>query len=231
MIKEIFKYFTTPACPMARKMGYVYQSITGEENFRRHQNECLPHIEKCLTFITENINLAEKKETVLVLGSGHLREIPIEILCQKFKHVILVDLVHPQAVRDLAKSNHQILLLEVDLSGTCQKILNLKKQHQLPEPEMPDLHFTSPDLIISANNLSQLPLLPRKYIKKKYGQRFNDIELNFFCQSIIEKHLNMLNSFNKPVLVLTDSQTLAHHKATDFMSLALKEKAYILKVS
>ena len=55
--------------------------------------------------------------------------------------------------------------------------------------------------------------MPKNYIEKKYPHRFNEIELNFFGQSIIENHLKMLNQFNKPVLLYTDTHLEVCDKA------------------
>ena len=42
--------------------------------------------------------------SIMIFGSGHLIEIPIEQIFAKFEKFVLVDLVHPKSVKKLAVS-------------------------------------------------------------------------------------------------------------------------------
>ncbi|OWV71931.1 hypothetical protein ATY77_10340 [Rhizobium sp. R634] len=102
-----------------------------------------------------------QKRTAVVLGSGLLRDVPIEELARDFDTVVLVDLVHLASVRLWlsAKGYRNVRLIERDLSGYDE--LAAGKE---PEPlgflrSVPYL-----DLVVSANLLSQIG----RGVKRRY---------------------------------------------------------------
>ncbi|ANL32950.1 hypothetical protein [Rhizobium phaseoli] len=102
-----------------------------------------------------------QKRTAVVLGSGLLRDVPIEALAHEFDTVVLVDLVHLASVRLwlAAKGYRNIRLIERDLSGYDDLAAG-----RAPEP----LGFlrTVPylDFVVSANLLSQIG----REVKRRY---------------------------------------------------------------
>lgn len=96
-----------------------------------------------------------QRRTAVVLGSGLLRDVPIDALAASFDTVVLVDLVHLASVRlRLAlKGRRNVRLIERDLSGYDQLAAG-----EEPEPlsflrQVPYLDF-----VVSANLLSQIGL-------------------------------------------------------------------------
>ncbi|MDR9812612.1 hypothetical protein [Rhizobium hidalgonense] len=94
-----------------------------------------------------------QKRTAVVLGSGLLRDVPIEELAREFDTVVLVDLIHLASVRLWlsAKPYRNVRPIERDLSGYDDLAAGRK-----PEPlgflrSVPYLDF-----VVSANLLSQI---------------------------------------------------------------------------
>ncbi|TAU25195.1 hypothetical protein ELI13_02955 [Rhizobium ruizarguesonis] len=94
-----------------------------------------------------------QKRTAVVLGSGLLRDVSIEVLARDFDTVVLVDLVHLASVRLWlsAKFYRNVRLIERDLSGYDELAAGRE-----PEPlgflrGVPYLDF-----VVSANLLSQI---------------------------------------------------------------------------
>ncbi|WP_049736039.1 hypothetical protein [Rhizobium ecuadorense] len=102
-----------------------------------------------------------QKRTAVVLGSGLLRDVPIEELAREFDTVVLVDLVHLASLRLwlTAKGYRNVRLIERDLSGYDDLAAG-----RAPEP----LGFlrTVPylDFVVSANLLSQIG----RGVKRRY---------------------------------------------------------------
>ncbi|MBY4591419.1 MULTISPECIES: hypothetical protein [Rhizobium] len=94
-----------------------------------------------------------QKRTAVVLGSGLLRDVPIDELAGAFDTVVLVDLVHLASVRLwlAAKGYRNITLIERDLSGYDDLAAG-------KEPEPLGFLRTVPylDFVVSANLLSQI---------------------------------------------------------------------------
>ncbi|OWV92249.1 hypothetical protein ATY78_01565 [Rhizobium sp. R635] len=94
-----------------------------------------------------------QKRTAVVLGSGLLRDVPIEELARSFDTVVLIDLVHLASVRLwlAVKGYRNIRLIERDLSGYDELAAG-------GEPEPLGFLRSVPylDFVVSANLLSQI---------------------------------------------------------------------------
>lgn len=207
MIRELFESWTTPATPEARKLGYLYESIAYRARFRRCEKSWKGHLENCHRAILSACESLARTETLLIMGSGPLYEIPMEELKERFSRVILVDLVQPLEVRRRWGQRADVLLMEQDLLGLCGALTRWKAGQALPIPNPPDLSFLSPDFILSANCLSQLPLVPRERLSRIARGALGDDVLNEFCNGISRSHLEHVRSFGKPNLVISDYET------------------------
>lgn len=207
MLKEWLRSLRTPASSTAREMGYLYESIALEERARRCQKSWENHVLHCHSVVREAIRRTKQRRQVVVLGSGPLIEIPMTELLHHFQQVVLVDIVQPIAVRKAFGDNGRVLLIEKDMTGIAEDLQDLGARDALPVPRFPDFGYLSPDLTISANLLSQLPLLPCGYLEEKFGTRYSDVELNTFARAICTSHLEGLKALPGAKLVWTDLET------------------------
>lgn len=211
MIWELISSWRTPARAAAKKLGYVYESVALEARAARQKKAWQTHWQECHRLVRETCQSLSEKRTVVVLGSGLLHEIPIEDLSAHFEQVILVDIVHPLSVRARVKAFSNVLLMEQDLLGLGEKLHKLKPHEALPETTPPDLSWIKPDLVISANLLSQLAVIPRVYVGKKHPRR-DELELNTWCHQISKSHLEWLARWQAPVLMWTDTGTQVYDR-------------------
>lgn len=207
MLKEWLRSLRTPASSTAREMGYLYESIALEERARRCQKSWEDHVLHCHSVVREAIRRCPQRRQVVVLGSGPLIEIPMRELLQHFQQVVLVDIVQPIAVRKAYGGNGRVLLIEKDMTGIADELSDMGSRDPLPVPRFPDFSYLSPDLTISANLLSQLPLLPCGYLEEKFGTRFSDVDLNTFARALCKSHLDGLTALPGAKLVWTDLET------------------------
>ena len=144
MILEALHFTAALAVSSRRKPREIAGSVGLWSRAQRCREAWAAHEENCQAFIEEKVGQLIERRSVAVLGSGLLRDVPLEFLAKSFQTVTLYDLVHlPSArmkVRRLGREN--VHLLERDLSASLG-FLN---------------GADAPDLVISACLLSQMAL-------------------------------------------------------------------------
>ena len=140
MILEALNFAATWAVSSRRRAGEINSSVRLWARARRCARDWASHETKCKAFI--RTNMPERGGVAAVLGSGLLRDVPVEDLARAFREVRLFDLQHLASVR---------------LRARTKGMTNLRfVQRDLAE----GLGFLRDDpeigLVISANLLSQL---------------------------------------------------------------------------
>jgi hypothetical protein len=144
------------------------------------------------------------RRRVIVLGSGLLEDIPLDYLQEQFEEVFLVDVVHLREVRQQAAAYPGVRLIEQDISGLARPLLAMNRRStELPEPRavIPQLNAET-DLVISANMLSQLCIVPLNYAVERFS--FSDDAYIEWCQQIIHSHIDSLLGSGARVCLITD---------------------------
>lgn len=212
MIREALTFLLTPTSPIAKKYGFLYQSIALSHRYERCKKFWLPHLKNCQDLFTENIKDLPQKKSVVVLGSAHLHEIPFHLLEQNFENITLVDVIHPLKYHWMAKRNSRLKLVTMDLSGSLDKleeITSLEGLHELLEKlkSQPLFHFEA-DFIISSNVLSQLGLLPIDALEKKLKRTLTIEEKDQICTTYAQLHLQNLKACLGKKLIYADREVL-----------------------
>ncbi|MDO9180777.1 MAG: hypothetical protein Q7U04_00145, partial [Bacteriovorax sp.] len=127
MIKELIAYFNSKTTKEARAFGHLYESIALIEREKRCRSQWLSHRTYCKNIITQNIQLASKMGSVLVLGSGPLHEIPLDILAKNFQRVDLVDVVHLKSTKNNYLHYKNINFIEADITELEYLLIKSKK--------------------------------------------------------------------------------------------------------
>ena len=133
------------------------------------------HLENCRRFIIRSMEV-HKPEKITVLGSGWLLELPLAEMREKVDKICLVDVVHPpEVIRQVSKIPDVELITE-DISGglideiwrKTSRLPFFRKPESLKEIVIPEYNPDfDPGMVISLNILSQLEVLPIKYINRK----------------------------------------------------------------
>lgn len=153
MIAEALLYAATVPMTLKEHRRFIRTSVNLWSRAGRCSRQWAGHEERSRNAVTSAMAGLRQKRTAVVLGSGLLRDVPIEELSENFDTVVLVDLVHLASVRLCLrlKGYSNVRLIERDLSGYDE--LAAGRQ---PEP----LAFlrTVPylDFVVSANLLSQI---------------------------------------------------------------------------
>ncbi len=208
MLSEALKYLTTPCPRQLRAMGYLKELIALEARFRRCRKHWQPHLEKTRAVIAEAVQTTERRGKVVVLGCGILADIPIERLAEEFQTVQLVDVCFLGQTRKALKHVVNIRWQGSDITGLAQPLGEWLATGQagdaLPTPAGPaEFTLADADLVISANILSQLPLLPLDYLQKKKPQ-LDETTLFGFAEGIVRRHLDFLQTAPGTVCLISE---------------------------
>ncbi len=162
MILEALDYAATWPLTPSPFRRHIASSVSLLARARRCKAAWAPHEEMSKAHMLEAINTLRQRRTVVVLGSGLLRDVPIKALSKTFDTVVLVDLVHLSSVRLrlAAQGVRNARLIHRDLSGfdaamTGETVEPLAFLRQVPYL----------DLVISANLLSQIGVGARRRLE------------------------------------------------------------------
>ena len=208
MLREALNYVTTPVRHrFARKLGYVYEAIALQARYQRCAYWWQPHYARCQAEILKAASQVEEGGRVLIVGAGLLHDIPLEALLERFERVDLVDLVFLRSARRqirrlnrrYRRTGGQIRRLEVDVTGQLDKLLQGDLSVEVPSWGWDEGY----DLVVSLNLITQLPLLPTRYLLRQ-GVAEEDVDR--FGHDLIEAHLAWLRGFEEARVCLIADQ-------------------------
>lgn len=200
MIAEMLLYAATRAGRTARSAGLLTESVGLWSRGRRQRAAWSLHEEKCHAVVARAIAHCAQKRTVVVLGSGLCRDIPMPALLAAFERVLLVDAVHLPSVRWKFARNPKVSFISRDLTGALDWMMG--KTDGRIDP-LADLRADKTiDLMISANILSQLPIAPEAWLDRHPARAA--AMPDDFLSALIGWHLHDLQNWPGHVCLLTD---------------------------
>ncbi len=193
-----------------RRMGFVKDQEGIMNRYIRESSNWKNHLENSRNFIAGSFNNTEA-ESVAVLGSGWLLDVPLNHLVKRFKHIYLIDIHHPIQIRKKTAAMSQVELIEEDLTGgAIEQIWQLFREHKISLREQsitdqisltPPLASIRPDALVSVNLLNQLDIILCDYIRKR-----GPFQQEFFTPlrtAIQAFHLEWISK--KPGCLVTDT--------------------------
>lgn len=207
-------------------MGFVRDQEGIMNRYIRESSQWRVHLEKTRNFISGSFASSDA-ETVAVLGSGWLLDVPLEHLLNRFKHIYLVDIHHPIQIRKKTAGMSQVELIEEDLTGgAIEQIWQYSRENKtLVNPGCisdhismsPPLTRIQPDVVISVNLLNQLDIFLCDYLGKR--GHFQQESLDPLRAAIQAFHLEWISL--KPGCLVTDTAEEVATKNGDLSSKAL----------
>jgi len=193
-----------------RRMGFLKDQEGIMNRYIREVSPWENHLENSRNFIAGSFNQTEA-ESVAVLGSGWLLDVPLNHLIKRFKHIYLVDIHHPIQIRKKTAAISQVELIEEDLTGgAIEQIWQLCRDSKISLHKgnitdqislKPPLEHIHPDALISVNLLNQLDIILCDYIRKQ--GHFQQESLSTFRAAIQSFHLEWITK--KPGSLVTDT--------------------------
>ncbi|MBX4932381.1 hypothetical protein [Rhizobium bangladeshense] len=197
MITEALLYATTLPLTGKPHRKFIRYSVNLWSRAGRCAGDWADHEEKSRNAIRAAAAGLRQKRTAVVLGSGLLRDVPIEELARDFDTVVLIDLVHLASVRLwlAAKGYRNIRLIERDLSGYDDLAAGREVEPLGFLRGVPYL-----DLVISANLLSQIGRgVKRRHAAEAAGRMPEDT-----VERLIAAHLTGLSGLSCQHCLVTD---------------------------
>lgn len=201
MLKALFQFFTTPYfAPWVRKMGFLYEAIAMDGRYHRCKRQWQSHFEYCQQAILKAITQCEQKRSILILGAGSLKDIPLPTLSEQFEQVYLVDLVFLKSARKQAAAFGNVVLIEADVTGCLEHVFQGKMHCDSTLPWLEKIGDV--DCVVSLNLTTQLPLIPISWLMKKYNLQTG--AAGKFGTEMVEQHLALLNGFSGVKCLISD---------------------------
>ncbi|GEP04570.1 hypothetical protein [Methylobacterium oxalidis] len=198
MLRAWALYLTNPAHPALRRLGYLRESVSLYYRSRRCRAAWHSHLEASRGVILNAVEQLPKRRTVIVLGSGLLDDIPLSALASGFSRVVLVDAIHLWPVRIAVRRYPNVERVTLDISGTAGMLLG---SASAPDDTIGSLCAEeNVDLVVSANLLSQLPILPLDW----FEERGLPVP-SHLARNLIRSHLDVLTRMEARVCLITDT--------------------------
>ena len=197
MFAELWQYvWLRPKLPYVKAMGFAKESIAMQSRAKRCAQQWQSHYQHCQRAITDFVQQQSSHQHIMVMGAGSTQDIPLEYLSQTYQKVTLVDLVFLPAARKRCRAWENIELLEYDVTQSLHGIWLGSNEVKPPNQSMISADI---DAVISLNLVTQLPLLPLKWLRAHYS--LSDAESEVLAQSLIQNHLNFLRRCRSALLI------------------------------
>lgn len=201
MLAEFLIWLGTPVPWRYRRLGLLGDSVRLWSRGRRRSRDWSLHERHCHEIVDRAIGRLARYDTVVVLGSGLMRDVSLPVLAKRFRRVVLVDAVHVLPLRLRALPHTNVALLTRDLTGIIDWLTGHATGRELPVQDLAQDQMV--DLVISANVLSQLALPIEDWIERRpatAGRLPADIG-----RRLIDWHLEDLSRFRCRVCLMTDT--------------------------
>lgn len=204
MLAELVLSLATPATRMTRRLGLVGESVALWARGNRQHRVWSQHHERCHAVVTRVVAELSRHRKAVVLGSGLLRDIPLDLLCQRFEQVLLVDAVHLPQIRLRMHFRPKVMLLTRDLTGVMGWLAEEDGGRIDPLADL--TADPAVDLVVSANLMSQLAWPVEDWLDD-HPARAGQLPADLPAQCIAW-HLADLRRFNGRVVLLSDVEMI-----------------------
>jgi hypothetical protein len=197
MLAEVLLNATAASSPDLRRLGLVGDAVALWSRATRCRRAWAPHEARCHVAVRRAIADLKRPDTALVLGSGLLRDVPLDDLLGRFQRVILVDAVHLWPARRRSR-DARVTRVVADLTGMAAGLGRVDARRQDPLAAFMDDRRI--DFVLSANVLSQMPMA----VERWHERRGRVPPVPDLGARIAAAHLADLAGFRGRVCLLTD---------------------------
>jgi len=198
MLLEALTYLITPCPPVARRLGFLKESIAIQGRHRRCAKAWEPHLRRSKDMVLEAMRHTVGNRRVVILGAGLGYDLPLRELRDHFEEVWLVDLVFSLGARLAAARDPRVRLVTHDVTECLETLIEgggvTEPSRFLDDPDL--------DLVVSLNLASQLPMLPTRVLQARGGM--DEAAADAIGRTLIEAHFRYLARFEATVCLITD---------------------------
>ncbi|HVT73891.1 MAG TPA: hypothetical protein VHD61_12200 [Lacunisphaera sp.] len=168
MLSRFFPRLTADCPPEARALGLLREHGDIAQRHAKVRGAWAPHLAASQAAIVAAAERCGPGRSVLVIGAGDCLDVPVAELAERFERVVLADIVIGAGVRTwVRKLGGGVKGVSWDASGALAAVA--VRRDTLTPAEAPKLFAQAdpgpppggePDLVVSANCISQLGLVP-----------------------------------------------------------------------
>lgn len=194
---NIFSFLSaSPRVKLLRDMGFVFDQQGIFNRYAREKAGWDTHLHNCKRCIADAV-AEHKAQSVAILGSGWLLDVPINELSEMCGKVYLIDLVHPGIIKHKVAKLKNVKLLEADVTGgvveEIYKSVNDGTFRSELFSERPSVLFSAGpdvDMVVSLNILNQLDILICDFLMAR--TRIADEQLLGLRRFIQQSHIDSI---------------------------------------
>lgn len=171
MLREFLASLGAVAPRSARRLGLVHEQVAIAARHRRVGAAWKPHLDASRRVILAAADQCSQTNSAWIIGAGDCLDVPVAELARRFRSVTLADVVvSPSARRWARQFPHTVQCVVWDATGVLERWererATLSPEDAVRALEAADPGFPAPagapdaDLVVSANCLSQLGLVP-----------------------------------------------------------------------
>lgn len=213
MLRDIVEILRSPAPLHLGPMGYLRELAGIARRAEECREEWQPHLARTREVIEHAALGCRRRDSVLVTGSGLLLDVPVEMLARTFRRVVLVDIHHGRGTRRAVRRLANVELMALDVTGVvraCYRFSRTGCHGPLPEGRPPAIGGAPFDLAVSVNLVSQLAVMPRRYVLG-HCPAFPPDSLKTFARELISSHIDWLSRHGDRVCLITDIERREEH--------------------
>lgn len=189
MLREALEWLVTPSLPFARRSGHLSEFVAIAARRRRHLAAWAPHEARSRAAVLRAAEAADPEGAAVILGAGHLYDVPLAELAARFRTVRLVDLAFSPVTRRGARRFPNVTCVRHDVTEALPTLTAIAEPRFLLDD--PDLRF-----VASVNLLSQLAVVGTRELDEAPAERVG--------RALVEAHLAWLRRLPCPAALVCD---------------------------
>ena len=167
MLARIFRslFVTTPR--FARHLGLAREHFAIADRHARVPEAWRSHLEASKVAILEAAARCPQRRRALIIGAGDCLDVPVTELADRFDEVVLADIVVGRIAKAHAREFPNVRAIAWDATGVLEKLAADQKAIEpnaaveiFAQSDAGEPPGGTPNLIVSANCISQLGLVP-----------------------------------------------------------------------
>lgn len=184
-------------------MDYASEQTYIAQRMLQEQGGWQAHLYNSQNFITDFIS-SNPANSINILGSGWLLDVPIDGIIKQFKRVVLTDIHHPKQIINKYSKFSNIEFRTTDLThGVVDLTYSANKRTFCFQEYIAKIRNTKSteyyeDIVVSINLLSQLSIFITDYLTKRV--RLSNDQLHEIAYAIQTNHLTNLPR-NRSILI------------------------------
>lgn len=189
MLREAFDWIRTPSLPLARRSGHLGEFVAIAARRQRNAAAWAEHEARSRAALQRAALAGDPSGTALILGAGHVNDVPLDALAGRFRSVILVDLAFSRRTRRLASRLGNVVCRLHDVTESLDALTEIR-------PPTAWLDDPSIGFVASVNLISQLATVATRHRDDAEAERIG-------C-ALGEAHLAWLARFACPACLIAD---------------------------